>query len=508
MTGEAGAVVALESDGAVRESAQAHMGGGADEALILPPHNMEAEQGLLGAILASSRAYEAVADFLAPHHFYNAAHGRIYGAAIALIERGQVANAVTLKNYFDHDGDLESVGGAAYLAELQANVVAPSNAGDYGRLIYDLFLRRELIDLGRDMAAEAHTHSLDLSASQQIETAEAALYRLAEEGDVSGGFLSLAESVQRAIETAEQAYKRDSHVSGCTSGFMSLDKQLGGLHPSDLLILAGRPSMGKTALATNIAWRTAETYATSNGQDGGVVAFFSLEMSAEQLAARILADVAEIPSDKIRKGEIQESDFLRFADASDRMSRVPLHIDDTPGITVGAMRSRCRRLKRTVGLGLIVVDYLQLMQSADRRVENRVQQISEITRSLKGLAKEFHVPVLALSQLSRAVEQREDKRPQLADLRESGSIEQDADVVMFVFREQYYLERAEPVQKPDEDASRFNERYERWREAAERAHNTAETIIAKQRHGPVGSVKLFFDGQYTRFDDLDMHHTG
>jgi replicative DNA helicase len=477
----------------------------------VPPHNYEAEMALLGAILANNLVFDKVNEFLRPDHFADALHGRIYEAAGKLIERGQIANVLTLKNMFDQDPALVEHGGAQYLARLAASVVTIINAEDYGRTIHDLHLRRQLIDLGEEMVNEAHSYDFDLPAMQQIETAEEQLFRLSETGDTEGGLRPLTEALTGAVNMAEAAVKREGHVTGVTMGLTDLDKKLGGLQPSDLIILAGRPSMGKTALATNIAFNAAHAYQETRDATGQVkvvngakVAFFSLEMSSEQLAMRILAERTEISSDRIRRGEIsRDDDFSRLVVAAQELQTLPLYIDDTPGISVAAMRTRARRLKRRHGLGMIVVDYLQLMRSpAGLRSENRVQEVSEITRGLKAIAKELNVPVLALSQLSRAVEQREDKRPQLADLRESGSIEQDSDVVMFVFREQYYHERSEPKQREDEGNDKFAERHARWVERGEFVHNVAEVNIAKQRHGPIGTIELYFDGMVTRFGDL------
>jgi replicative DNA helicase len=469
----------------------------------IPPHNYEAEMALLGAVLANNLVFDKVNEFLRADHFADALHGRIYEAAGKLIERGQIANALTLKSLFDQDPALLEHGGAQYLARLAASVVTIINAEDYGRAIHDLHLRRQLIDLGEEMVNSAHAHDLDLPATGQIETAEEHLFRLAETGDTESGLRPLTEALTGAINMAEAAVKREGHVTGVTTGLVDLDKKLGGLQPSDLVILAGRPSMGKTALATNIAFNAARAYKLSP-ENGGRVAFFSLEMSAEQLATRILAEQTGISSDRIRRGEIsRDDDFSRLVIAAQDLQTLPMHIDDTPGLSVPALRTRARRLKRRQGLGLIVVDYLQLMRSpAGLRSENRVQEVSEITRGLKAIAKELDVPVLALSQLSRAVEQRDDKRPQLADLRESGSIEQDADVVMFIFREQYYHERGEPKQRDDESSEKFAERHSRWIERGERVHNVAEVNIAKQRHGPIGTIELYFDGMVTKFGNL------
>ena len=481
---------------------------GNDTPTRVPPHNYEAEQALLGAILANNRVFDKVNEFLRKEHFADALHGRIYDAAGTLIQRGQIANFLTLRNLFDQDPALVEAGGAKYLARLENAVVTIINAEDYGHTIHDLFLRRELINLGEEVVNEAFAYDLDLPALEQIETAEQRLYQLAETGQIEGVLRPLNDAMTEAIKIAELAFKRDSHVTGVTTGLHDLDRKLGGLHNSDLVILAARPSMGKTALATNIAFNAAKAYREERDETGSVrvlegakVAFFSLEMSAEQLATRILSEQTGISSDRIRRGEVREEDFPKFVTAAQQLTRMPFFIDDTPGLSVPALRTRARRLKRQHGLGLIVVDYLQLIRSVGAsRSENRVQELSEITRSLKGVAKELDVPILALSQLSRAVEQREDKRPQLADLRESGSIEQDADVVMFIYREEYYLKGKEPRAE--------DPKYVRWQEDSERAHNQADIIVAKQRHGPTGVVKLYFEEKLTKFGNLDQVHDG
>ena len=466
------------------------------------PHNIDAEQGLLGALLIDNRAVEKMGDHLKATHFFMPAHQRIFESILTLIERGQNASPVTLKNYFENDDDLKDVGGASYLADLAANVVGVINVADYTRTIHELHLRRQLITLGEDVVNEAFDHNLESEATKTIETAESRLFELAETGDVKGGFVTLRDSVLVAIEHAEKAFKSDGHVTGVTSGLLDVDKKLGGFQSSDLLILAGRPSMGKTALAVNWAFNAAKAYADSGGEEGGRVAFFSLEMAAEQLAGRILSDQSGISGDAIRKGNIKQEDFRAFVEASQRMSTVPLYIDDTPALSIGAVRTRARRLMRQHGLDMLVIDYLQLLRGngSKRGQENRVQEVSEITQGLKAIAKELNIPVIALSQLSRQVEQREDKRPQLSDLRESGSIEQDADVVMFVYREEYYLSRTEPEPGTEKHMS--------WQESMERAHNIGECIVAKQRHGPIGTVKMFFDPNFTRFSDLDPNHIG
>ncbi len=458
------------------------------------PHNDEAEQALLGALMFNNNAYEQVSEFLQPIHFFHPAHSKTFEVIQKLIERGHVADPVTLNDYFVHNDLLGAVGGKEYLSNLVDSVVTITSVGDYGHIIYDLYLRRQLISLSHFMATEAYKFDPDQTATRQIEHVERQLFDLASTGELEKKFQPLQAALGEALKTAEKAFKRSRSLVGVTTGLDDLDRLLGGLHPSDLIILAGRPSMGKTALATNIAFNAA--LAEMEKQEGATVAFFSLEMSSEQLATRILAQESTISSDKIRRGELKEADFPKFVEATRRLNALPMYIDDTPALTVSALRTRARRLKRQHNLGLIVIDYLQLLYSGSnsRSSENRVQEISEITRSLKALAKELAVPVIALSQLSRAVEQRDDKRPQLADLRESGSIEQDADVVMFVYREEYYLARKEPQPGTDKHLA--------WQEYLGKIHNIAEVIVAKQRHGPISTVKLFFDGHLTKFGNL------
>ena len=487
------------------------------------PHNVDAEMALLGAILVNNRAFERVADFLRAEHFVLAEHTRVFDACMRTIERGQIADPVTLKGLFEQDETLAQAGGVAYLARLAECAATPINAGEYGRLVYDLFLRRELIALGEDVVNRAYASEIEERAEQQIEIAEQGLYDLATRGSYEGGFEPFNDTLTSALKLAEAAHKRQGLLSGAPTGFRDLDGKLGGLHPSDLIILAGRPSMGKTALATNIAFNAAlrlrrepdETGGASRTVDGAIVGFFSLEMSREQIATRILAEETHrlararsgsergIPSDHIRRGKVANDKFSDLVMASRNLQRLPMFIDDTPALSISAMRTRARRLKRQHGLGLIVIDYLQLIApSPGSRHESRVQELSEITRGLKALAKELNVPVLALSQLSRAVEQREDKRPQLADLRESGTIEQDADVVMFVFREEYYVARQQPDPHATDRAGQ--EAYDKWQEKLERVANKAEIIIAKQRHGPIGNIHLHFDAEFTLFRDLEL----
>ena len=481
----------------------------------LPPANIEAEQALLGALLANNRAYERVSDFLAPEHFAHPAHGRIFQSIARRVETGQLADAVTLRAEFEHSGILDEVGGAAYLAQLLSAMVGIINAGEYGRAIHDAWTRRQLIDLGETVVNRAFGADPDLDGGAQIEAAEQSLYELATRGAADGGFISFERALTDALLGAERALKSAGRVRGQTTGLRDLDKKMGGLHPSDLVVLAGRPGMGKTALATKIAYGAARALvADARAEAPGAppkatVAFFSLEMSAEQLATRLLAEEAEITSDRIRRGEIGQKDFDRFVAVSREISGLPMFIDDTPALTLSAMRTRARRLKRTKGLALVVVDYLQLMRpAAGTRPENRVLEISQITQGLKALAKELSVPVLALSQLSRAVESREDKRPQLSDLRESGTIEQDADAVLFLYREAYYLEQREPKKSAFPSEEKYLQAQQKWHDDMNNEYNKAELIIAKQRHGPIGVVKLFFDASLTRFADLDPHHAG
>jgi len=480
----------------------------------LPPANLQAEQALLGALLANNKAYERVADFLAPEHFADPIHGRIFQAIARRIEAGQLADAVTLKAEFEHSGLLDEVGGVAYLAQLLTAMVGIINAGEYGRAIHDAWLRRQLIDIGETVVNNAFGAEPELDGAKQIEAAEQSLFNLATARGADGGFVSFDKALIQAIEGADRAFKRTGHVSGLTTGLRDLDAKMGGLHPSDLVVLAGRPGMGKSGLATKIAFGAARALlaearaADPNAAARQTVAIFSLEMSAEQLATRLLAEEARISSDRIRRGDIAQRDFDKFVAVSRELAAVPIEIDDTPALTLSALRTRCRRLKRTKGLALVVVDYLQLMRpSLGTRPENRVLEISQITQGLKAIAKELSVPVLALSQLSRAVESREDKRPQLSDLRESGTIEQDADAVLFIYRDEYYLTQRMPKQVAFDNDDKFHAAMEKWTQDMEAVHNKAELIIAKQRHGPTGKIDLFFEGEFIRFADLDPHRT-
>jgi replicative DNA helicase len=474
------------------------------------PHNLEAEQALLGALLVDNRAQEQISDFLIPEHFYHPQHQKIYEAISRIIERGQLATPVTLKTFLDNQDGFDEIGGINYIIELANNSISILHAGEFGRTIHDLYLRRQLMVIGEGLSIDASEPKIGQPATDLIEHNEKKLFDLTLHGQTDRGLQAFSSTLKHAIEITEAAFKRDSQLTGISSGFFDLDKQMGGLHPSDLIIIAGRPSMGKTIIATNMAFNAARSYKKEKDEngtekviDGGVVAFFSLEMSAEQLATRIISECSEISSENIRKGDLSHDDFKKIVEATQTIANIPLYIDDTPAITVNSLRTRARRLKRQKGLSMIVVDYLQLMRGdVMGNSENRVLEISEITRGLKAIAKELQVPVIALSQLSRAVEQREDKRPQLSDLRESGSIEQDADVVMMLYREEYYLSRAHPTQMATESTDKFNQRYANWQQRFSEVSNIAEIIIAKQRHGPIGNIRLHFDGSVMKFANL------
>ncbi len=471
------------------------------EVSIGVPHSIEAEQQLLGAILTNNDLFDRVASIVRADHFYDPVHARIFETASARIAKNSLASPVTLKAFMEDDSGLAELGGPAYLVRLAGAAISSFAVRDYAEMIYDLAIRRELITVGNDIAAKAARIDVDSEPKEQIVDAEQKLYALAEQGQTEQGFQSFLTAVTNAVKVANAAYQREGGLAGVSTGLVDMDKKLGGLHRSDLLILAGRPSMGKTSLATNVAFNIARAYKKgiiASGEegaiDGGVVGFFSLEMSAEQLATRILSEVAEIPSNQIRRGNFTESEFRRIVDAAKELEAAPLFIDDTPALPISQLAARARRLKRTHGLDALFIDYLQLVRGTGRS-ENRVNEISEITMGLKAIAKELDIPVIALSQLSRQVENREDKRPQLSDLRESGSIEQDADVVMFVFREEYYKEREKPG---DHELDKMGI----WQEEMERLHGKAEVVIGKQRHGPIGTVELSFEGQFTRFGNL------
>ena len=472
-----------------------------------PPHNIEAEQALLGAILVNNEAFYRVSDFLEPKHFLEGIHQRIFEITGGLIRAGKLATPVTLKTFLPSDLDIAGLTVNQYLARLAAEATTIINAEDYGRTIYDLSIRRDLITIGEDMVNLAYEAPVDATPQSHIEDAERKLFELAETGRYESGFQRFAQALTTAVDMAAHAYQRDGGLSGMATGLTDLDSKMGGLQKSDLIILAGRPGMGKTALATNIAYNIAKAFApgdfrpdgTRETVNGGVVGFFSLEMSAEQLATRIIAEQTGIPSNKIRRGVINEADFENIKDISIELQSLPFYVDETGGLSIGQLAARARRLKRQRGLDLLVIDYIQLLQGSTRRSsENRVQEITEITTRLKALAKELMVPIVALSQLSRQVENREDKRPQLSDLRESGSIEQDADVVLFVYREEYYLTNKEPRPGTAD--------HEKWLSEMDAVHGKAEVIIGKQRHGPTGTVSLQFDAEVTRFASLDAAH--
>lgn len=466
------------------------------------PHNLEAEQALLGAILVNNDAFYRVSDFLEPGHFNEAIHQQIYKIAGEMIRAAKKANPVTLKTFLPADEKIGDISAAHYLARLAGEATTIINAEDYGRSIYDLATRRSLITIGEDMVNIAYDAPVDMAPAQQIEDAERRLFEVAETGRYDGGFHTFGDAVGNAIDMASAAFQRDGHLSGIATGLHSLDRRMGGLQPSDLIVLAGRPAMGKTSLATNIAFNIAEAYepevqadGSHRPKNGGIVGFFSLEMSAEQLATRIIAEQTEISSSKIRRGEINEAEFEKLVACSQVMHRIPLYIDQTGGISIAQLAARARRLKRQRGLDVLFIDYIQLMQG-NKKNDNRVQEITEITTGLKALAKELGVPIIAVSQLSRQVENRDDKRPQLSDLRDSGSIEQDADIVLFVYREEYYLQNKEP-----EEGS---EAYISWKQKFDAAVGKADIIISKQRHGPTGTVNLSFQAEFTRFSDLVM----
>ena len=470
------------------------------------PKNIEAEQALLGALLANNKTFEKVSEFLKPEHFADPIHAKVFDVISKLITRGHVADIITLKNYFEQNGTLEEVGGYSYLIKLADSATPLTNAEYYAQFIYDKYLRRELIATGYEIATKASTEDLDSDASSQIEDAEKRLFDLANQGETSTGFIDFATALTDSVKRIESAYQKDGKISGLPTGLDALDAKTGGLNDSDLIIIAGRPAMGKTALATNIAYNVADFLA----QDKSIpaknkgVAFFSLEMSADQLAARILSTVTQTNGAKMRTGQLDNAEFTRIAAAVRELEQIPLYIDDTPGLNINAIRTRARRLKRNKGLGLIIIDYIQLINGTGSKKSegNRVQELSEISRGLKILAKELNLPVIALSQLNRGVENRDDKRPLMSDLRESGSIEQDADIVMFVFRENYYIQNEQPKPKAGETPEHLQKRMDDWEKQVRETKNLAEVIIGKQRHGPTGTVQLFWNGDYAQFGNL------
>jgi replicative DNA helicase len=477
-----------------------------DAALRVVPHNVDVEQALLGTILVNNAALQYLDDRLQPEHFYEPIHRLIFTTIKTFYDRGNISSYTTLKHYFSTIGDVH-LPTPNYLEELAIAAAIVIDVREYSEILYDLYLKRELIRLGEDIVNTAYKPDIHMPAMLQIGEAESELYKLAEFGDAKSDFQPFRVSGAKAVQMAERAFKRKGDVVGVSTGLRDLDDLLGGLQDSDLVILAGRPSMGKTALATTIAYKAALHFqrlaeeakqSASSTPDELMeksVGFFSLEMSAEQLATRILSARASVNSAGIMRGDLTDSEFEQLIEANKELTELPFFVDDTPALSISAVRTRARRLKRVSNLGLIIVDYLQLLVGSSKGNNvNRVQEVSEITQGLKALAKELNIPVLALSQLSRQVEAREDKRPQLSDLRESGSIEQDADVVMFVFREEYYVSRA----KPDEDSPKFDE----WQQAMERVYGKADVIVAKQRHGPIGTRTLQFFGDQARFDDL------
>jgi replicative DNA helicase len=463
------------------------------------PYDVDIEQALLGAILIDNYSLERVSALLKPEHFYDPLHQRLFEAIERMWAKGHAVSPLTLKAAMDQDAGLAEVGGQAYLISLARAAPALPNVKDYARILADLAMRRELIHIGEDIVNTAYEAPLDFVPAQQIDEAEKALYRVAERSRFGEGPRGFDMALAEAVHSAEQAMARGGHISGVPTGFNDLDSLLGGLNPSDLIIVAGRPGMGKSALATNMAFHAARLWAKDQADGaepkrGSPVLLFSLEMAASQLSARILSEQTEIEMRKIRTGRFSDSEWDRFVQTAQVLSDLPLFIDDTGGISIAQIAARARRMKREKQVGLIVIDYLQLVEPSSRRFENRVQEITDVTKGLKALAKELSVPVMALAQLSRGVDNRDDKRPVLSDLRESGSIEQDADVVMFIFREEYYLKSREPDAGTSEHAD--------WLEKMERVHNRAEVLVEKHRHGPTNKVELFFDERFTRFSNL------
>ena len=455
------------------------------------PNNIEAEQAVIGSILVSNDIFDDVSIIIDNKKFYDPVHQKIFAAIENLISKGMLANPITLKNYFENDNSLAELEGHEYLVKLTKFSTTIRQAIEYSKIVYDMHIRRELIKISETMTENASNKILDLPGNKIIEDSERLLFDLAEKGSLNTSFIKFDQALNYTIEMASNAFKNEEGIVGVPTGLTDLDDRLGGMHNSDLLIIAGRPSMGKTALATNIAFHAAKKLQEKGTKSS--IAFFSLEMSSEQLSTRILAEQSRIKSNDIRRGRISEEQFDKFIETSKNISELPLYIDETPAISIAAMSNRARRIKRLYGLDLVVVDYIQLMSAANTR-DGRVQEISEITKGLKALAKELSVPVLALSQLSRAVEHRDDKKPQLSDLRESGSIEQDADVVMFVYREAYYLEKLEPRPATVEHAD--------WQAKMNEVSNLAEIIIGKQRHGPTGNINVEFEAMFTKFRDI------
>ena len=471
--------------------------------------NFDAEIAIIGCLLWDNKSYEKIADFLTEDHFIDLNNKNIFKTIKRLLDKNILVTPITLKNYLE-ENDKDSFDNYTYLNQIKDSAPSTQNSYQYAKLLYDLHIKRSLIGIGKNIIQDTISNEEDLEGINLIENAENDLYNLSQTGSSDRKYSLFGESLKKAIDVIDQSFKREGKIAGLPSGLKDLDKKLGGFHNSDLIIIAGRPSMGKTALGTNIAFNAAKKFKEKEDEfgnkttiDGGKIAFFSLEMSSEQLATRVLAEQSKISGDKMRKAELNKEDFKKIAKVSSELENLNLVIDDNPILTISSLRARARRLRRLYDIDMIIIDYLQLM-SGSQNVKNdgRVQEISEITRGLKAIAKELNIPIIALSQLSRQVEQREDKRPLLADLRESGTIEQDSDVVMFIFRESYYLERMEPIKKPDEQNDRYNERHQRWRELCESRYNIADIIIAKQRHGPTGAIKTHFDPNFTKFSDL------
>ncbi len=453
------------------------------------PNNIEAEQSVIGSILVNNEIFDEINTIISNVNFYDPMHQKIFSSIENLIYKGMLANPITLKNYFENEKDEINI--PEYLVKITKFSTSARQAIEYSKIIYDMFVRRELIKISEQMIDNAKENNIDTSGQNIIENSEKLLYDLAEKGTFNSSLIKFDDAMKQTIEMASAAYKNEGGIVGVPTGLRDLDDKLGGLHQSDLIIIAGRPSMGKTSLATNIAFNAAQNI-QNNGSKSSI-AFFSLEMSSEQLSTRIISEQARIGSNDIRRGRISDEQFDRFLETSKNISELPLFIDETPAISIAAMSNRARRIKRLHGLDLIVVDYIQLMKGSLNNKDGRVQEISQITQGLKAIAKELGVPVLALSQLSRQVEQRDDHKPQLADLRESGSIEQDADVVMFVYREGYYLQRKEPREATVEHAE--------WQAKMNEVAHLAEIIIGKQRHGPIGKVTLEFEERFTKFKD-------
>ncbi len=465
------------------------------------PHNIDAEQAIIGTLLVNNEVFDSIYTIIQSEHFFDPIHSKIFEIVAQKIQKNALASPVTIKPFFEGDEALKELGGTNYLIKLASAAISSLAVKEFAVLIREMALRRNLLNLAHDISQRATTMSIEETAEDQIVEAEKALYSLSNSGQEESGFKSFVNATVDAIEIANRVYQQEGNLSGLSTGLIDVDRKLGGLNPSDLIIIAGRPSMGKTALATNIAFNIAKNpliskklQSNDEARMNSVVGFFSLEMSSSQLAARILSEASKVPSDQIRRGEMTESEFRRFIEAAQNLESCTLFIDDTAALPISTLTARARRLKRTHGLDVLIIDYLQLVRPSSSK-DNRVNEISEITQGLKAIAKELNIPVIALSQLSRQVESREDKRPLLSDLRESGSIEQDADVVMFVYRAEYYKEREKPGEHDIEATLK-------WQDEMSQLHGKAELIIGKQRHGPIGSIELSFESQFTKFGNL------